>query len=126
MMPTEAQEQKALVQWLQAKRIMHFAPMNENQGSFTNRKVAMIQEAKAKSMGKIKGVSDIIVLLPNKILFIELKRAKKRLKSGGLSISHTKVSKEQYSFMTSINEFGYAEATICYGCKEAIEFIESA
>jgi len=123
--PTEAEEQKTLVQWLRAKNMFHFAPMNENNAHKQNRKYAMIAEVKAKAMGKVKGVSDIIVMLPNKILFIELKRQKKHLKSGGLSITHTKVSKEQYEFMTHANKFGYAEATICYGAKEAIEFIQN-
>ena len=123
--PTEEEEQKSLVQWLRAKKIFHFAPMNENNAHKQNRKYAMIAEVKAKSMGKVKGVSDIVVMLPHKILFIELKRQKKRLKSGGLSITHTKVSKEQYAFMTKANTFEYIEATICYGAKEAIEFISS-
>jgi len=124
--PSEIVEQQKLVQWLRLKKIFHFAPMNENKQSFSNRTVALKLEAKAKSMGKMKGVSDVIVMLPNKILFIELKRARKRLKSGKQSISHTKVSDEQKSFLNSINEefYKYSYATVCYGAKEAIEVIE--
>jgi len=78
-------------------------------------------------MGKVKGVSDVIVMLPNKILFIELKRSRKTLKSGKLSISHTKVSPEQKIFLNKINEDfnNYAEAYVCYGAEEAKEIIES-
>ena len=125
MMITETQEQQKLVQWLKLKKLFHFAPINENQGSFTNRRVAVIQAVKAKSMGKAKGISDIIVMLPNKILFIELKRAKKILKSGKLSTSHTKVSEEQKEFLQHIvDNFAYADAMVCYGFDEAREFIE--
>ena len=124
--PSETVEQQKLVKWLRLKKIFHFAPMNENKQSFSNRTVAFQIEAKAKSMGKMKGVSDVIVMLPNKILFIELKRARKRLKSGKLSISHTKVSDEQKSFLNTINEefYKYSIALVCYGAREAIEVVE--
>ena len=112
---TEEQEQKKLVQWLKLKKIFHFAPMNENKQSFTNPKVAMMIEAKAKSMGKVKGVSDLVVMLPSSILFIELKRAKKRL---------TKVSDSQNVFLSKIGQFCYAKGHVCYGANEAIEIIE--
>jgi len=123
-LPTEEQEQQKLIQWLKIKKIFHFAPMNENKQSFSNRGVAVRVEAKAKSMGKVKGTSDLVVMLPNRILFIELKRARKLLKSGKLSVSHTKVSDEQKSFLRGVNGFDYAEGCVAYGCREAIETIE--
>jgi len=123
--PKEEVEQQKLIQWLKAKKIFHFAPMNENKQSFTSRGVALKLEAKARSMGKVKGISDVIVMLEDKILFIELKRARKTLKSGKLTISHTKVSPEQISFLNKINERfkSYAEAYICYGAEEAKDII---
>lgn len=122
--PIESDEQKALVQWLRIKHIPHFAPINENNHSKLNRQFSVRNEAKAKAMGKMAGVSDIIVLLDKKILFIELKRKKKVLKSGGLSIAHTKASDAQYDFINMVNKFDYAEGAICYGWVEAREFIE--
>ena len=113
-MQVEEQEQKALVQWLKLKKIFHFAPMNENKQSFTNPKVAMMIENKAKSMGKVIGVSDLIVMLPHKILFIELKRQEN---------SKAKVSDSQNAFISKIGQFCYAKAHVCYGAKEAIETI---
>ncbi len=124
-MLTEAQEQQALVQWLRAKKIFHFAPSNENQGSFLNKKVAMIQERKAQSMGKMTGIPDIFVFLQDKILAIELKRARKRLKSGKTSISHTKVSPSQERCLESLSAFDYCEVKICYGFIEAQDFIQN-
>ena len=122
-MRTEAQEQQALVQWLRIKKIFHFAPSNENQGSFLNKKVAMIQERKAQSMGKMTGIPDIFVFLPDKILAIELKRARKRLKSGKLSISHVRTSPSQIKCLESLSAFDYCESRICYGFIESRDFI---
>ena len=124
--PIEEVEQQKLVQWLRAKKIAHVAPMNENQSSFTDRKVTILVEAKAKSMGKQKGYPDLIIDEPNKYyhgLRIELKRARKRLKSGKTSVSHTKVSPEQKEWLQRLNNKGYY-AVVCYGAKEAIEVIE--
>ena len=123
---SEETEQKKLVQYLRAKNIFHFAPLNENNQSFMNRNTAIRIEAKAKAMGKMNGVSDIIVMLKGSILFIELKRAKKRLRNGKLSTSNTKVSEAQKSFISTINDnFGnYAYAKVCYGADEAISVIE--
>lgn len=121
---TEADEQKFLVQWLRAKKIFHFAPTNENNTYKQNPKYAMIAEQKAKAMGKLKGTSDLIVMLPTKILFIELKRRKKLLKNGKYSTSHTNISKEQIDFLENVAQFSYADSAVCYGAKEAIEYIE--
>jgi len=122
--PIEAEEQKCLVQWLRLNNIMHFAPVNENNTFKQNKTYAMIAEQKAKAAGKLKGVSETIVLLDSKILFIELKRKKKVLKNGSFSISHTQVSKEQYDFLTRVSKFDYADSALCYGWNEAREFID--
>lgn len=122
--PTEEFEQQKLVQWLQLNKYYFFAPLNENQGSFLNKKVTMLQEKKAKTIGKRKGVSDIIVFLKHKILFIELKRQAKPLKNGKLSYKHTKTSEEQKSFLNTVNGYNYAIGKVCYGFYEAVKFIE--
>ena len=125
IIPLEIEEQKELVKWLKKSNIFHFAPTNENNTHKQNRKYAMIAEVKAKAAGKVKGTSDLIIMLPNKILFIELKRKAKVLKSGKLSVSHTNTSSEQKSFLKAVNGFGYAEGRVCYGSAEAIEYIQS-
>jgi len=124
IVPTEAQEQRRLVMWLQYKKLFFFAPTNENNTYKQNRKYALIAEQKAKSLGKLKGVSDLVIFLPNKILFLELKRAPKRLKNGKLSFSHTKVSKEQEAFKNKVNQYPYAKAVIAYGADDAIRIVE--
>lgn len=123
-LPTEAEEQKALVQWLRIKKIMHFAPINENNHSKLNKTFAIRNEAKAKAMGKIKGVSDMVVFLDNKILFIELKRKKKLLKNGNYSTSNTDTSESQANFIDNVKQYPYTDAMVCYGWNEAKEFIE--
>lgn len=112
--PLESDEQKTLVQYCKAKKLFYFAPMNENKQSFSNRLAAIKIEAKSKAMGKIKGTPDLIVMLPNQILYIELKRLKGSVTSA-----------EQKMFVNRVNEFEYASGRICKGAKEAIDFIES-
>ena len=124
--PSETIEQQKLVQWLRIKKIPHYAPTNENQSSFTNRAVALRVEAKAKSMGKSKGIPDIVIPIANKYyhhLYIELKRARKRLKNGKTSVSHTKVSPEQKKWLETLRDEG-SFAVVCYGSSMAIEVIE--
>jgi len=54
-----------------------------------------------------------------------MKKAPKKLKSGKLSLSHTKVSDSQKVFIDKVNEFDYVSATVCYGFKQAQAFIEN-
>jgi len=120
----EYQAQVKFVQWLNIKKIFYFAIFNENQQSSNNKLMAIKIAQKHKMAGRIKGTSDIFVMLPNKILFIELKRPKKRLKSGKLSSSNSKVSDEQKVFLSNVNEFSYAYGFVAYGFDEARNIIE--
>ena len=122
---TEAQEQEKLIRWLQIKKIFHWANVQENQGSFLNRKVAMIQAVKAKKMGKMRGLPDVTVMLPDKMLFIEMKRAPKILMSGKKSMAGINVSDHQKEFIKRLAAFDYCESRICYGFKEAQDFIQN-
>jgi len=123
--PNESTEQQKLIQWLRLKKIFHFSVPNGSVLKGTPLQRAK-QMARLKKEGLVVGVSDVVVMLPNKILFIELKRARKTLKSGKLSISHTKTSPEQLKFLESVVEnFDYADGFVCYGAKQAIEYIES-
>lgn len=123
--PEEKDEQKAVVEWLRIMGIRHYAITNENQGSFTNRRVAMIQEGKARAMGKVKGIPDLCIFLIDRVLYIEMKRQMKKLKSGKLSNAHSKPTDEQLDAIEWINEYPYSEAIVCYGAKEAIEAVKA-
>lgn len=115
--PTEESEQVALVQWLRLKKISHAHIPNEG-------KMAIQYMKKQKAQGLSKGFPDLIVFVPSKILFVEMKRRAIETKTGKISISHTKVSEEQKEWIDTINCYDYAIAKVCYGFNEAKEFIE--
>jgi len=122
LIPLEDEEQKAFVGLLRIKKLLHFSLANGAVLSGNAQQRAR-QMKKLKATGLLTGASDIVVLIKDKILFIEMKRRPKKLKSGKLSVSHTQVSKEQKEFIKSVNTYGYAEAIVCYGAKQAIEFV---
>ena len=124
MISKEDVEQQALVNYLKLHHYDFFAPMNENMLSFLSPKMAVIVEAKAKALGKQKGVLDLVIFLDNKILFLEMKRQGKVLKSGKISHSNSKVSDEQNDFREMLLKYTYTRSAIAYGYKEAIKIIE--
>lgn len=105
--PTEKAEHLKLVSWLNLKHLKFNHTANE-------RKTTARQGAELKRLGVKKGFPDISVYLPDKVLFIELKRVIK---------SKSKVSKEQEQWIEYLNSLLYAKAKICYGADEAIKFI---
>ena len=123
--PLEDYEQQCLVQYLLKNKYDFFAPINENSYSFLNKKIATIIEAKMKSMGKLKGVLDIVIFLPEFILFMEMKRRPKVLKSNKLSYTNSKVSTEQYVFMDMLAQYKYTKSVVVYGYDEAIAVLKS-
>ena len=123
-LPKEEEEQKALVKWLRNNGYFFFAAKNENNQSYANRRNAAIHETKARAMGKVKGVSDLVIFLEDKILFMELKRQKPILKSGKRGKAKNVPSEEQKSFLDNVAGFKYAIASVAYGCDLAIETIK--
>jgi hypothetical protein len=126
---SEEQEQKKVVQYLeilkrQNKILFYFSTMNENKQSYANRSVAIKIENKAKSMGKQAGVSDLVIILKERVLFIEMKKAPRKLKSGKLSIAGIKVSDYQKSFLNAVNSSDVCAGFVCYGFDEARKIIE--
>ena len=120
----ETEEQKKLVQWLKLKKIFYFSVPNGSVLSGNALQRAR-QMNKLKAEGLVVGCSDIVVMLSNKILFIELKQRKKVLKSGKLSTSNSNTSTAQKQFLQHIvDNFDYADARICYGFDQAKEFVE--
>ena len=110
--PTEAEEQKAFVQWLKFMNIAHTAVTNEQQMSSQNKLMALRSGAKQKAMGRSKGFPDMIIILEDKCLFIEMKRVK-----------GSTTSKEQKVWIETLNGLGH-HSKVCKGAKEAIEFVE--
>lgn len=110
---SEYDEQVAFCEYLNFVHVTYFATNNENPMSYANRKVAMIQGAKAKKAGKKKGIPDLCLLFEGgETVFIEMKR-----KSGGT------VSKDQKQWLERLRVLGF-NAYVCKGAKEAIEAVQ--
>lgn len=110
----ERAEQFALIQWLDLNKIAYFAVPNATQMIkylSTHQKARFFQERKKE--GVKKGVPDLFVMLPGKILAIEMKRSK-----GG------RATNEQKEWIAYLNGLPYCEAKICAGSLDAIEFVK--
>lgn len=103
---SEYLEGRILVQWLKRKNLLfsHLA-----QSTFTR---SFRTLSKLKASGVVKGVPDYVVIVPGRVLFVELKRIK-----GG------RVSKEQKEWVEALTEAG-CPAKVCLGAAEAIKFVE--
>ena len=107
--PTEAEEQTRLVQYLRFKKIPHFAIPN---GGSRNK----IEGKNLKAQGVVAGVPDMMIPVANKKyhgLFIELKR-----KKGGV------LSERQKRFIDYLDYAGYKTA-VAKGSEEAKHIIEN-
>lgn len=107
--PKEKEEQAALVSWLRAKKIDHFAIPN-------GEKRDLITAIHLKRQGCVPGIPDLMIPIKTSYhagLFIELKR-----RSGGV------VSPSQRMWIDKLNENGYL-AKICLGWDEARRIIEN-
>ena len=91
-----------------SKKIPHIHVANERMASVQYKK-------KLKALGTYAGFPDLMIFLPSKTLFIEMKRTKRSL---------SKVSAEQEGWIEILNMFDYAKAKVCYGSGEAIDFIK--
>lgn len=105
--PKERDEQILVCKYLDLKKIPYFAIPN---GGSRNK----IEAGRMKQEGVKAGVSDLCVLLPEKVLFIEMKRVK-----------GSSTSKEQKAWIELFNSYPHIEAKVCKGAVEAYEFIES-
>jgi len=111
IIPTEEQEQLALVQWLELHKIRYTHVPNEGKHKVQYR-------AKQKRLGVKPGVPDLLIfdrppLYPEHVgVAIELKRQK-----GG------RVTPEQTAWLEHLKARGWAVA-VCRGAMEAIRFLQ--
>lgn len=117
-LPTEAQEQKALVKWLSLHPILknYFCKI-DNEG-----KRSEISGFHAKLMGLRPGVADLFIYWPTSRyygLWLEVKRKKNYTLSERL----TKTWKAQELFMEIVQKIGYA-GYFCYGWEDGKRIIE--
>ena len=113
IIPSEYEEQCALVEYLEMKGLMFSAIA---QDTFTQNWSVKIRN---KKRGVRSGLPDILVFIPKKniLLFIELKRIKS-------SPSQTK--KSQTEWIENLNKVEGVLALVAKGAGEAIDFIEES
>lgn len=109
IIPTEDQEAQAFVQWLRMKGLMFTHIANE---SGLPPRVAMLAAKKKKLRGVAKGVPDYMIIVPDGLAFVEMKRQKG---------SH--ITPEQREWVKALSNIPYVEAEICFGADDAIQFI---
>ena len=109
--PLEDAEQFTYTQYLDAMNIKYFAVPNiVKLAGMIKSKIARIRFwQQRKKEGVKKGVPDLAVFLPKKILFVEMKRLK-----GSVT------SEEQKGWCNIINTYPYAISIICKGADFAI------
>lgn len=70
------------------------------------------------------GLSDLLILTPDWVLFVELKLPRRVLLNGSLGSSPSTVSPEQLEFINIVNKYkNNVKGVIAYGADEAIKFI---
>jgi len=104
---TEFEEQKNFCEWLTLKNIKHSSIPNS---TYTK---SWSQKMKNKQSGLNPGLPDLLICLPNILLFIEMKRTK-----GGV------VSEVQKEWIDTLNEYPSVYAKVCKGYDEAVKFVE--
>lgn len=106
--PLEEDEQIAVVRYLELKNLKFTSIPNATYTTSWN------QKRKNKAMGVRAGLPDLLVIVKDKLLFIEMKRIK-----GGV------VSEEQKEWIDALNLTMGVSARICKGADEAINFINT-
>ena len=112
IVPLEIAEQKAYIQWLDINNIKYFAVPNvvtlASCLKTIQQKVNFWRMRRKE--GVKKGAPDLVVFLPNCILFVEMKR-----------IAGSDTSDEQKKWSEIINRYSYSKSVICKGAKSAID-----
>lgn len=117
--PTEYHECVALSNWLVCSGIDFFTHINNEMWT-----PGWGQKIKSKAMHVSKGVPDYMIVVPAGrakegeaiLLFVEMKR---------IGAGKGAIKKEQYDWKDELNEITNVQAEICFGSKEAIEFVKT-
>lgn len=105
IVPTESFEQEQLVQWLEARNYRFTA--------IPNAIPSQALRLKHARQGLRPGLPDMLILVNNRCVWIELKRAKP---------ASSRVSDTQKTWLTALNNAGCV-AQVCYGFEEAKQFV---
>lgn len=115
----EAQEQKQLVDWLTIKWYTFTAiPHATYTPSYNQHRINFVTWVR-------KGIPDLLIILKRgSLLFLELKRPWKLLKSWKIWASPSTVEPEQLEWIEKLSKIDNVEALLVYGAIEAIRAIE--
>ena len=120
MIPLETIEQQVLANRLRFNKYLFYKSPSE---TFTK---SWKQKRKNTLEWVTKWFPDICIILKwESLLFIELKRQKRVLKSWKLWASPSVVSLEQIQWIQELNKIDNVEAHICYWADEAINLIKT-
>jgi len=106
LIPTEYEEQVAVVQYLELKGHKHTAVPNSTYTTSYN------QKRRNKAMGLNAGLPDLIAIINYNLVFIEMKRTK-----GGV------LSQAQKDWIAALEDAGQT-VWVCKGADEAIKKIQ--
>ena len=109
LIPLETVEQQTVVQYLELKGLKFSSIPNSTYSK------SWKQKFKNKAEGLRAGLPDLVVILPNLLLFIEMKRRKRGVVS--------QVQKEWIEALNNINVG--VKAIVCLGSDDAIDKIET-
>lgn len=124
-LPTETQEACTFAEWCEWQGVLF---SHVPQETFTK---SWAVKHKNTRMGVRKGVPDYVLILPASKtkdgqihqLWIELKRQRKKLKSGKYSTANSNIKPDQQIWVDALNRVpGNVHARICYGADESIQF----
>lgn len=107
--PTEADEARTLVAYLQVRGYKFHHSPNETGSSMEARRRAI----RVKREGTSKGFPDYVIVVGNRLVFIELKRVK-----GSVT------SPEQLKWLAILGTIPGVTAAVAHGAEEAIKIIE--
>ena len=108
IIPTEEQDQIALVEYLELQNIKFSSVPNSTYTKSFN------QKRKNTANGLRKGLPDLLLIIKNRLVFIEMKRLK-----GGV------IGKEQKEWNEELNKCTGVKAFICKGFEEAKEVVDN-
>ena len=129
MKKIEDTHHKEIVKYLRVlqktnKIITFFAPINETRVRSNNKLLNTQIANKEYSMGKLKGVSDLVIVFKDKVLFLEMKQPLKKLKNGMFTNSHSKPTDEQIKFLECVNNSYVCVGMVGYGYLHAKQIID--
>jgi len=106
--PSEYDEQCALVQWLELAGYKFSAIPNSTWTTYS-------QQNKNKSSGVRAGLPDLLVIVNDRLCWIEMKRSDRKPKKGGCG----GVSAEQQAWIEALNKCQNCQVFVCYSFEEA-------